>query len=233
MVIKLLNLHSKNPMYRFFKRFLDLFVASIAVIMLLPLFIPISIILKLSGEGEVFYLQKRLGINQKVFSIFKFATMLKDSESIGTGIYTAKNDSRILPVGHFLRKTKINELPQILNIILGDISLVGPRPLIKRTFDLYSEEDKVIISSVKPGLTGIGSVVFRNEEELLLNAGDDIEDFYKQNITPYKASLEKWYVINKTFTVDVIILFLTAYSIFIKDTQLPWLVFKDLPKFNK
>ena len=83
-------------MYRFLKRFLDLFVASIAVIMLLPLFIPISIILKLSGEGEVFYLQKRLGINQKVFSIFKFATMLKDSESIGTGIYTAKNDSRIL-----------------------------------------------------------------------------------------------------------------------------------------
>ena len=114
-----LSLHLKSQMYRFFKRLLDIIISFLALIILLPIFIPISIILRLTGEGEILYLQERVGINNKNFKIFKFATMLKDSENLGTGIYTAKNDSRILPIGNFLRKTKINELPQIINILFG------------------------------------------------------------------------------------------------------------------
>ncbi len=218
-------------MYRFSKRILDVVVSLSGLLILLPIFIPIVIALKISGEGEIFYLQERVGINNKKFKIFKFATMLKNSENMGSGIYTAKNDPRILPIGGFLRKTKINELPQIINILIGDISLVGPRPLIRRTFELYSEEDQKIISSIKPGLTGIGSIIFRNEEELLLNAdNNNVEEFYKRNITPYKAELEKWYVSKRSFINDMLIIILTIWVVIFKKSQLIWLIFKDLPK---
>jgi lipopolysaccharide/colanic/teichoic acid biosynthesis glycosyltransferase len=159
--------------------------------------------------------------------------MLKNSEVMGSGIYTAKNDSRILPFGNFLRKSKINELPQIINILTGEISLVGPRPLIRRTFELYTEDDQNIISSIKPGLTGIGSIVFRNEEDLLLKANaQNLEIFYEKNITPHKAELEKWYVQNKSFFNDLLIILLTAWVIIFKQSKLPWMIFSNLPKVN-
>lgn len=219
-------------MYNFFKRSLDIVISIIAIIVLLPIFIPIMIVLKFTGEGEVFYFQERVGINDISFNIIKFATMLKNSESIGTGIYTAKNDPRILPFGNFLRKSKINELPQIFNILFGDISIVGPRPLIRRTFELYKRADQEIIFSMKPGLTGIGSIIFRNEEEILSNANIDLEEFYKNSITPYKAKLELWYKKNKSLKCDMYIIFLTAWAIFFKNSKLPWIIFKDLPKNN-
>jgi lipopolysaccharide/colanic/teichoic acid biosynthesis glycosyltransferase len=219
-------------MYNFFKRSLDLIVSIVALIILVPLFLPIMFILKITGEGEIFYLQPRVGLNNQVIKIYKFATMLKNSEQIGSGIYTAKDDSRILPFGNFLRKTKINELPQIINILLGDISLVGPRPLIKRTFDLYSSNGKNQISSLKPGLTGVGSIVFRNEEELLASTEMELEEFYKQFITPYKEELELWYKSNKSITIDCKIIFLTAWVIFFKSSKLPWKILKSLPKHN-
>lgn len=230
--MKLLNPHLKNQMYNFFKRSLDIVISIIAIIVLLPIFIPIMIVLKFTGEGEVFYFQERVGINDISFNIIKFATMLKNSESIGTGIYTAKNDPRILPFGNFLRKSKINELPQIFNILFGDISIVGPRPLIRRTFELYKRADQEIIFSMKPGLTGIGSIIFRNEEEILSNANIDLEEFYKNSITPYKAKLELWYKKNKSLKCDMYIIFLTAWAIFFKNSKLPWIIFKDLPKNN-
>ena len=155
--------------------------------------------------------------------------MLKDSENMGSGIYTAKNDTRILPLGNFLRKTKINELPQILNILIGDISIVGPRPLIKRTFDLYNPSSQEIISSIKPGLTGVGSIIFRNEEELLQNTLLPLEDFYEKEITPYKADLEIWYASNKSLYCDVKVIFLTAWVIVFSKSNLPWSLLKDLP----
>tara|TARA_Y100000739_G_C20610260_1_gene468138 strand:- start:134 stop:835 length:702 start_codon:yes stop_codon:yes gene_type:complete len=221
----------KNPMYKLSKRLLDILVSFTGLLILLPIFIPIAIALKLSGEGEIFYFQERVGINNKAFKIFKFATMLKNSEKMGSGIYTAKDDPRILPLGSFLRKSKINELPQIINILIGHISLVGPRPLIKRTFELYSDEDQKLISSIKPGLTGIGSIIFRNEEEILLNAdSDNMEEFYKKNITPYKAELEKWYVSKRSFMNDMLLIILTAWVIIFKKSNLVWLIFKDLPK---
>ncbi len=190
-------------------------------------------ILKLTGEGEIFYFQDRVGLNNSTIKIYKFATMLKDSEQMGTGIYTAKNDSRILPFGNFLRKTKINELPQIINILNGDISLVGPRPLIRETFELYKNQDQKIIFSMKPGLTGVGSIIFRNEEEILNKADIDLEEFYEKNITPYKAKLELWYKKNQSFFCDLKIIFLTAWVILFKNSRLPWTFFKDLPQSNK
>ena len=200
-------------MYKFCKRLLDIFLSSVAIFILLPLFIPIAIILKFTGEGEVFYLQERVGLNNKAIKIFKFATMLKNSENIGSGIYTAKNDSRILPLGSFLRKTKINELPQILNIFFGDISIVGPRPLIRKTFDLYDLSSRKIISSMKPGLTGVGSIFFRNEDELLQKSILPLEEFYAKNITPYKAELEIYYFNTRIFYCDLKIIFLTVLLI--------------------
>jgi lipopolysaccharide/colanic/teichoic acid biosynthesis glycosyltransferase len=217
-------------MYKFCKRLLDIFLSSVAIFILLPLFIPIAIILKFTGEGEVFYLQDRVGLNNKAIKIFKFATMLKNSENIGSGIYTAKNDSRILPLGSFLRKTKINELPQILNIFFGDISIVGPRPLIRKTFDLYDLSSRKIISSMKPGLTGVGSIFFRNEDELLQKSILPLEEFYAKNITPYKAKLEIWYFNNRSFYCDLKIIFLTAWVILFSKSKLAEKFLKNLPK---
>jgi lipopolysaccharide/colanic/teichoic acid biosynthesis glycosyltransferase len=233
MVMRLLRALLKNlKMYKFFKRFLDVIISSIGLTILMPLFIPVVIILRLTGEGEIFYFQSRVGLNNKNIKIYKFATMLKNSEQIGSGIYTAKNDSRILPFGNFLRKSKINELPQIINILTGDISLVGPRPLIKRTFDLYSDFGRNKISSIKPGLTGVGSIVFRNEEELLASTDMELEEFYKRFITPHKEELELWYITNKSMFIDIKIIFLTAWVIFYKSSKLPWKLLKDLPKNN-
>ncbi len=216
-------------MYNSIKRIFDILVSFLSILILIPLFIPIMLILKLTGEGEIFYFQERVGLNNKTIKIFKFATMLKNSEQMGSGIYTAKNDPRILPFGNFLRKTKINELPQIINILNGDISLVGPRPLIRKTFELYNNEEQKIIFSMKPGLTGIGSIVFRNEEEILNNANMDLEEFYEKHITPYKAQLELWYKQNQSFLCDLQIIFLTCWAILFKESRLPWIIFKDLP----
>jgi|TARA_Y100000385_G_C13055854_1_gene621912 lipopolysaccharide/colanic/teichoic acid biosynthesis glycosyltransferase len=215
--------------YNSIKRIFDILVSFVSILLLIPLFIPIMLILKLTGEGEIFYFQERVGLNNKTIKIFKFATMLKNSEQMGSGIYTAKNDPRILPFGNFLRKTKINELPQIINILNGDISLVGPRPLIRKTFELYNDEEQKIIFSMKPGLTGIGSIVFRNEEEILNNANMDLEEFYEKYITPYKAQLELWYKKNQSFLCDLQIIFLTSWAILFKESRLPWIIFKDLP----
>ena len=216
-------------MYNSIKRIFDILVSFVSILILIPLFIPIMLILKLTGEGEIFYFQERVGLNNKTIKIFKFATMLKNSEQMGSGIYTAKNDPRILPFGNFLRKTKINELPQIINILNGDISLVGPRPLIRKTFELYNDEEQKIIFSMKPGLTGIGSIVFRNEEEILNNTNMDLEEFYEKYITPYKAQLELWYKKNQSFLCDLQIIFLTSWAILFKESRLPWIIFKDLP----
>ena len=148
-------------------RFFDVVLSCLALIVLSPLLIPIVLFLKFSGEGEIFFLQERVGKNREMFKLFKFATMLKDSPSMGTGTVTMKNDPRVLPAGKFLRKTKINELPQLLNVFIGHMSLVGPRPQAPRCFDAFPVESQDIIVQVKPGLSGIGPIVFRGEEDIL------------------------------------------------------------------
>ena len=223
---------SKNlnyDMYFLIKRGFDILFSSIVILVLLPLFVPIMIILKFTGEGEIFYFQKRIGLNNKVFKVFKFATMLKNSENMGDGIYTSQGDKRILPFGHFLRKSKINELPQIFNIFLGSMSFVGPRPLIDETFNLYDTEIKSKLFCLKPGLTGIGSVIFRNEEEILKKSEIPIELFYSKFISPYKGNLEVWYSKKISFTVDFLIIILTAWVIFFPKSNLPFIILRDIP----
>ena len=220
-------------MYKFLKRLLDIVVSLIILIILLPLFIPIIIILKLSAEGEVFYFQKRNGINNSKFQIWKFATMLKNSMNMGTGSITLQNDPRVTKIGSFLRKTKINELPQIINILKGDISLVGPRPLVEKTFSAYSEEVQSKIYNVKPGLTGIGSIIFRDEESIISAIKDeDPHKFYKRVIAPYKGELEMWYQENNSFFLDLQLIFMTAWVILFPTSKLYEKWFKDLPKRN-
>ena len=215
-------------MYNFVKRLFDILFSLIIIIILTPLFISVIILLFFTGENEVFYRQIRVGKNNIDFGMLKFVTMIKNSPNIGTGIYTAKNDPRVLPVGKFLRKTKINELPQIFNILIGDMSFVGPRPLIRRTYQFYSEKEQEIIGSIKPGLTGIGSVFFRDEESILLNIKTNLEDYYKNKIAPKKASLELWYVSKKSFYVDLMIILTTAWTILFPKSNLLTKIFKSL-----
>ncbi len=195
--------------------------------------IPIMIGLKLTGEGHIFYLQKRIGFKNKPFNIFKFATMLLDSPNMPGGIITLKKDPRITPMGGFLRKTKINELPQLFNILKGDMSFVGPRPVMQKSFEQYPPKVQSMIYNVTPGLTGIGSVIFRDEEELVTQikkSGRDPWKYYKNVIYPFKGEVEMWYQKHRSFKTDFFILFLTAWQIVFPKSELVFKIFKDLPK---
>jgi lipopolysaccharide/colanic/teichoic acid biosynthesis glycosyltransferase len=221
-------------MYKLIKRLFDVIFGVIALIFFIPLFLPIALILKFTLEGEIFYFQERIGYQNRKFKIIKFATMLKDSPNIGTGMITLSNDSRVSTIGKYLRSSKINELPQIFNIIKGDISFVGPRPLVESMFNHYSLDIQKNIYKVKPGLTGIGSIVFRDEESLFkLSKTNDLHKFYKENISPYKGKLETWYRNNSSFVVDFLIIFFTAYAIIFPKSNAYRKVFKTLPKKQK
>ncbi len=190
---------------------------------------PIILILKFSGEGEIFFFQERVGKGGRVFKLLKFATMLKNSPNIGTGTVTIKGDPRVLPVGKFLRKTKINEVPQLWNIFLGDMSLIGPRPLTAQTFSSYSADIQEVVKKVRPGLSGIGSIIFRSEEEIMHGASASV-DFYDNIIAPYKGLLEEWFVLNKGIYIYFLAIFVTAWAVVLPDTNIAWRVFKNLPE---
>lgn len=210
-------------------RFFDILFSVIAMLLLFPLLVPVIIILKLTGEGEVFFLQERIGQGGEKFKLYKFATMLKNSPNIGTGTVTMRGDPRILPVGTFLRKTKINELPQLLNIFFGDMSIIGPRPLTAQTFGAYSESAQSFIAQVRPGLSGIGSIIFRDEEEIMHGATASI-NFYASVIVPYKGTLEEWFVLNKSLNIYFMAILVTAWTVLIPNTKIAWRVFKNLPE---
>jgi len=219
-------------MYPFFKRTLDIAASLVALLILSPLLLPICLALLLTGEHHVFYFQQRIGLRNKKFGIWKFATMLKNSPSMAGGLHTTRRDPRVLPLGHFLRITKINELPQLLNILLGDMSIVGPRPLVDKTFDPYPDHVKRDIYNVRPGLTGIGSIVFRDEEKLLSESNMPIEKFYAEHIAPAKGELELWYQRRRSFTTDLLLIFLTAWVIPFPKSKLLHRIFKDLPEIS-
>jgi lipopolysaccharide/colanic/teichoic acid biosynthesis glycosyltransferase len=192
--------------------------------------IPVVIGLLLTGEHYVFYFQKRVGFKNQLFNIWKFATMLKNSPNMAGGFHTTRKDPRILPMGHFLRKTKINELPQVINILKGDMSIVGPRPLVLQNFELFPNHVKSRINNVKPGLTGIGSIVFRDEELLLSETKMKPKEFYAKYISPYKGELELWYQNHLSFYTDFMLMFLTAWALVSPKSELVHKVFKDLPE---
>ena len=218
-------------MYKyFFKRIIDILLALIALSILAPLLIPVCIGLLLTGEHYIFYFQKRIGFKNRNFDIWKFATMLKASPALGTGSITIKNDWRLTPMGKFLRKTKINELPQLVNIIKGDMSITGARPLMEVDFLKYAVNVQQVIYNSRPGLTGIASVVFRDEEKYYSNSDIDPHEFDRKHIAPYKGELELWYQKNLSAYTDLMLVFLTAWSIVAPQSELVYRVFRDLPE---
>lgn len=210
------------------QRLLDILFSGLALLVLSPLLLPVMLILRLTGEGEVFFIQQRIGRGGQSFGLYKFATMLKNSPKIGTGTVTVKGDPRVLPFGRFLRKTKINELPQLLNIFKGDMSVIGPRPQTKRCFDAFPASSQAEILKVRPGLSGIGSIVFRDEEELM-HASKEPERFYDEVIMPYKGKLEEWYVARQGLWTYLAAIFATAWVVVFPKSELVWRLFPGLP----
>ena len=202
--------------------------SGVALLVFSPILVPVVLILRFTGEGEIFFIHERTGWNGETFGLLKLATMLKDSPNLGTETITVKNDPRILPFGKFLRKTKINELPQLINIFLGQMSIVGPRPLTQQTFGMYSEDVQKEVVRVKPGLSGIGSIMFRSEEDIL-NRGTDSNAIYRDLIAPYKGALETWFIENYGLSVYLKCIVITIIVVLYSDNRLVWRVFPSLP----
>ncbi|QIB67647.1 sugar transferase [Kineobactrum salinum] len=211
------------------QRFLDILLSGLALLVLSPLLIPVIVALRLTGEGEVFFVQQRVGRGGQLFGLYKFATMLKNSPSLGTGTVTVKDDPRVLPLGRVLRKTKLNELPQLLNIFLGDMSIIGPRPQTQRCYDVFPERSRQAIEKVRPGLSGVGSIVFRREEDML-HTSSDPERFYDEVIMPYKGALEEWYVAQRGIVTYLKCIFVTAWVVALPGSGVVWRILKGLPE---
>ena len=210
------------------QRILDIVLSTIAMVVLLPLTVIVTLILLCNGEGEVFFSQQRIGRKGKPFALLKFATMLKDSPNIGTGTVTLKDDPRVLPFGRVLRHTKINELPQIINVLKGDMSIVGPRPQTPRCFAAFPSESQEEIVKVRPGLSGVGAIIFRGEENMIHASGDP-DRFYDEVIMPYKGALECWYVAHRGLAVYLKCIIATFWVVAVSRSHLPWRIFSDLP----
>ena len=210
------------------KRFLDVVLSFLALVVLAPFLLPVVVILRLTGEGEVFYIQERAGRGGNSFGLYKFATMLKNSPNIGAGEITVRGDPRVLPFGQFLRKTKLNELPQLWNIFIGDMSVVGPRPMVLNTYAHYPAEARQKLNTIRPGLTGIGSIVFRDEERYLADRDEPME-FYREHIIPYKSDLELWFVENNTLWLYIKIIFITAWVVIWPQSKIIESLFADIP----
>ena len=218
-----------NKVYLFIKRFFDFLFSFIALIVLSPVLLVIILLLSITGEGEVFYRQERVGYQNRMFNILKFATMLKNSPNIGNGDITVKDDSRVTPLGKFLRKSKINELPQLINILVGEMSFVGPRPLVKKGFEDYPEYVQIKIYNVKPGLTGAGSVIFRDEESYIAKSELPPREVYRHYIQPIKGDLELWYQQHRGFITDIMLLTLTFWTVIFPKSRVPYKIFPELP----
>jgi lipopolysaccharide/colanic/teichoic acid biosynthesis glycosyltransferase len=218
------------------KRAFDILVSFFVLITISPLLFVIMLVLKFSGEGEVFFRQVRIGYKNKPFKITKFATMQKIAANTQRDDFTVQNDPRVLPIGRILREFKINELLQFWDVLRGKMSVVGPRPQIPRVHELYPPDYTLVLNVVKPGITGIGSLVFRDEEGIITNAINRENCFYKQ-ILPYKCQLELWYSNNRSLYFDFRILILTAWCIIFPRSEKIWQLVPekmrvDLKKFD-
>ncbi len=215
------------------KRITDLILALFSLIILSPLLIPVVIILKFSGEGFIFYKQERVGKNEAVFNLLKFATMFKNSPNMKGGNITSKEDPRVLPLGKILRKYKINELPQIINVLKGEMSIIGRRPTVKEHFNFYNSNTKKVISKLKPGLSGVSSIVFRNEEKYFIGkTPEENKKIYKDKIAPFKGQLEVWYFNNQSIFKDIQLMIVTIILIIKPSSNIHNLFLKNLPKHS-
>ncbi|QNI90835.1 bacterial sugar transferase family protein [Synechococcus sp. BOUM118] len=196
--------------YKTFKTFCDIIVSFSLIILLSPLLLLLSIVILLSSPGPIIYLGTRAGLNNKPFKIFKFRSMVHNAESLG-GFSTAIRDPRFTNVGRFIRRFKLDELPQLFNILTGDMSLVGPRPQVFYYTNKYIGEQKNILS-VKPGITDISSIHFSDMDSVL---GDvDVDRTYERDIEPKKNALRVKYISNISLSLDLLILICTLFSLF-------------------
>ncbi len=210
-------------------RIFDVLISFISLLILSPLLLFVGITLRLTGEGYVFYAQDRVGFRGQLFRVLKFATMLRDSPKLGAGLITLERDDRVLPFGRLLRKTKLNELPQLINVLKGDLSLVGPRPIVPEQFSQYSAREQNELFSIQPGLSGLGSLIFRDEERLLSQV-DNPREFHQKNIGSYKVELSNWYADNRTLGTYFYIIFLTVWIILFPRSTLVWKLFPKMPR---
>lgn len=193
------------------KRIFDIFFALFGIIVLSPLFIVFGLLVKLTSKGPMFYSQKRIGLKGKEFSLLKFRTMVVGADKKGLLTVGAK-DARITKVGLFLRKYKLDELPQLINVFNGTMSFVGPRPEVEKYVKLYSPRQREVLN-VRPGITDFSSICFRNESELLSLSADP-ETFYIQRIMPQKIRLNNVYIRNQSLRLDILIILKTLLHIF-------------------
>lgn len=194
--------------YNFVKRIIDLIVSSLGLIVLLPLLISIAFIIKWESKGPILYRGERVGLNKHLFQIFKFRTMVENAESLG-GLVTSKNDTRVTRIGSILRKYKIDEIPQLFNILRGDMSLVGPRPEVTEFTSLYKKEEEIIFS-VKPGLTDFSSIEFVQLGETLGSNSNKRFEEEVNKVLRRKIELRIKYVLERSFLVDIRILIMTV-----------------------
>lgn len=191
-------------------RLFDILFSVLGLILLSPIFIVLYIIIRTGSKGGAFYVQERIGKDGKPFMLYKFRTMHVGSDSEGL-LTIGKDDNRITRVGNFLRKTKIDELPQLLNVLKGDMSLVGPRPEVRKYVDLYTEEQRKVLS-VRPGITDYASIEYVNENELLSKASDP-DRVYIEEVMPDKIKLNMKYLEHYTMQEYFRIIFLTLKSL--------------------
>ena len=192
-------------------RFFDILFSILGVIILTPFFIIISLFIICTSKGTIFYTQKRVGKNNKDFTLFKFRTMHPKADEEGL-LTVGERDARVTKVGYFLRKYKLDELPQLVNVLIGDMSFIGPRPEVRKYVDMYNEEQKRVLS-VRPGITDYASIAFKNENQLLLQSPHP-EKLYIEEIMPQKLQLNLKYVKNHSLQEYFKILFLTVKIIF-------------------
>lgn len=209
-------------------RVFDIFFASFLLLLLLPIFFFVICWNFSTSEHEIFFRQVRIGKDGKEFNILKFATMLKGSEKMGSRGFVDENDFRLLPLGSFFRTFKINELPQLLNVIKGEMSLVGFRPLTRETYNKVISMSESVAYSVKPGITSLASIVLRNEEKLI-SLTRNKEKFYNEMILPLKAFLDNWWAKNNSLWNYLIILFITPLALLLPLGFLPLRLLTNLP----
>lgn len=199
-----------TKMYKVFKRVLDIIISVIALIVLLPLFMVIFLLVLITSGSPVFFSQERVGRNWKPFRIFKFRTMIRDAEILGPQV-SIDNDFRVTPFGRILRRYKLDELPQLINVIKGDMSIVGPRPEVKKYADAFKNDYSVILK-IKPGISDYASIYYRDEASLLKPVLN-VEDFYKSSILPQKIQLSHKYMNEMSFFTDIKIIFETVKAL--------------------
>lgn len=218
------------------KRMMDIIVSLFSLLSLSPFMILIMALLRITGEGEIFFFQERIGFRGIPFKITKFATMKKSAAKISPGEFSLDDDPRVLKVGRFLRKLKLNELPQFWDVLRGDMSMVGPRPQLPFVYESYPPAYKDVITRVRPGITGLGSLVFRDEERIL-SLSEDRDFCYTKLIIPYKAKLEAWYSENNNIYLDLSLILLTVWYIVFPKSMALWKIipaelYQDISKFS-